>query len=60
MGSFSKGGEKEENEAKRRKEEKKKKRYDREKDDFAITIFGSFFKSGIGRLSKFMEQYTPL
>ena len=26
----------------------------------AITILGSFFKSGMGRLSKSMEQYTPL
>ena len=30
------------------------------KDDFPFTIEGSFFKSGMGRLSKSMKQYTPL
>ena len=30
------------------------------KDDFAVTTLERFFKSGMGRLSKSMEQYTPL
>ena len=30
------------------------------KDDFAVTLLGSFFKSGMGRLLKSLEQYTPL
>ena len=28
------------------------------KDDFGVTILGSFLKSAMGRLSKSMEQYT--
>jgi len=30
------------------------------KDDFTVNILGSFFKTGMGRLSKSMEPYTPL
>ena len=30
------------------------------KYDFTVTILESFFKSGMGRLLKSMEQYTPL
>ena len=32
----------------------------KKKNDFGVKIMGSFFKSGRGRLSKSMEQYTPL
>ena len=55
------------------KREKKKKNKDKnrgmvgekremesKKDDFAFTILGSFFKSGMGRFSKSMEQYTDI
>ena len=38
----------------------KKGNWKAKKDDFSVTILGSFFKSGMGRLSKSMEQYTPL
>jgi len=37
--------------------EKKRKAKD---DEIALTILGSFFKSGMGNLSKSTEQYTPL
>ena len=38
----------------------KKGNWKAKKDDFAVTNLGSFFKSGMGRLSKSIEQYTPL
>ena len=36
---------------------KKREIESKKKDDFAVTILGSFFKSVMGRLSKSMKQY---
>ena len=36
----------------------KKKKWKTKKDDFAVTFLNMFFKSGMGRLSTLMEQYT--
>lgn len=36
-----------------------KEKWKANKDYFAVTFLGSFFKSAKGRLSKSMEQYTP-
>ena len=74
MGRFlKKGGKKGRKKEKRKKkmrrrgkEQRKKKNirtkkieiWKAKKDDFGVTILGSFLKSGMGRLSKSMEQYT--
>ena len=35
----------------------KKREMESKKEDFAVTVWGSFSKSGMGRLSKSMEHY---
>ena len=64
-----KRGEKERKKEKRKKKDTRKKnrgmvgkkgKRKGKRDDFAVTILGRFLKSGKGRLSKSMEQYTPL
>ena len=39
--------------------EQKKINGKQKKEDFAVTFLKSFFKSGMGKLSKSMEKYTP-
>ena len=55
-GKKGKKGEKKEKEGKRKKKKKNRDRYAKKDEEFAVTIFGSFFKSGMGRLLKSMKQ----
>ena len=45
-------------EKRRIKGDKEKRERKKKKDDFAVTFLNMFFKSGMGRLSTLMEQYT--
>ena len=54
-----KRGKREEKEEKRREKKEKRKKKRQKGKKIAVTILGSFFKSGMGRLSNSMEQYIP-
>ena len=55
-GKGKKGGKERKRGKKEEKNKKNRDRYAKKDEEFAVTIFGSFFKSGMGRLLKSMKQ----